>query len=256
MKIIILIFKLFRPLIRLFYPDRQTRLSRAIRSYDRLPDSIKNKIGYSAMQYPLALFALLVDNVFFIQIGANDGQHADPLHRHIIANHWAGILVEPVPELFNRLNDTYADHDNLVFIKAAITERDGLTTFYRTKTSTGDNQYESEGLGTLDRDVLTKTTRHSELLSQSIIEEQVKGISVDTLLKTNNIERLDLIQIDTEGYDYKILKQFDLALHKPLLIIYEHKHLRDVENSACREYLQSHGYHLRSNQSDTLAYRQ
>ncbi|MBK7697246.1 MAG: FkbM family methyltransferase [Saprospiraceae bacterium] len=36
---------------------------------------------------------------------------------------------------------------------------------------------------------------------------------------------IDLLHIDTEGYDWEILKQLRLAKYFPRPIIFEHKHL-------------------------------
>ena len=70
--------------------------------------------------------------VFFIQIGSNDGISNDPLHVHIIQNyHWRGVLVEPVPYLFARLIENYKDYyDRLYFENVLISEIDGNTEFY------------------------------------------------------------------------------------------------------------------------------
>ena len=43
------------------------------------------------------------DNFFFIEIGAHDGIYVDPIHRFIVKHKWKGILVEPIPYLFELL---------------------------------------------------------------------------------------------------------------------------------------------------------
>jgi hypothetical protein len=39
----------------------------------------------------------------FVQIGSNDGTTGDPLRTFTEANDWSGLLVEPVPYVFARL---------------------------------------------------------------------------------------------------------------------------------------------------------
>ena len=44
---------------------------------------------------------------------------------------------------------------------------------------------------------------------ESIIEEDVECISMDSLFRNLEIDRLDLLQIDTEGYDAEIIREID-----------------------------------------------
>jgi hypothetical protein len=39
----------------------------------------------------------------FVQIGANDGMGDDPVRRHVFEDGWVGVLVEPLPDVFERL---------------------------------------------------------------------------------------------------------------------------------------------------------
>jgi hypothetical protein len=58
----------------------------------------------------------------FLQIGAYDGLAGDPL-RPIVAEdeRWYGILVEPQPQAFERLQRNYRDAAHrLVFLNCAI----------------------------------------------------------------------------------------------------------------------------------------
>ena len=45
------------------------------------------------------------------------------------------------------------------------------------------------------------------------------------LLARRNVGHVDVFIIDTEGYDYHILKQIDLGRLRPKIILYEHAHL-------------------------------
>ena len=41
------------------------------------------------------------------------------------------------------------------------------------------------------------------------------------VIKQNNFNDIDLLQIDTEGYDWNIIQMFDFDLFQPILIQYE-----------------------------------
>ena len=47
--------------------------------------------------------ARLYPKAFFIQVGANDGDQLDPLRTSVHCADWRGIMVEPVPYVFQKL---------------------------------------------------------------------------------------------------------------------------------------------------------
>ena len=53
-----------------------------------------------------------------------------------------------------------------------------------------------------------------------------KSRADDTLLDRHHVKKIDLLQIDVEGYDYELLKSFNFERIKPQLIRYEHRHLK------------------------------
>src|SRR5262249_41430054 len=44
-------------------------------------------------------------DVAFLQIGAFDGRQGDPLYQFITRHHWRGVLVEPMPDAFAKLQE-------------------------------------------------------------------------------------------------------------------------------------------------------
>ena len=69
----------------------------------------------------------------------------------------------------------------------------------------------------------------------------------------NRVESVDLIHIDTEGFDYKVLSQVDLKRYKPSAILFEHHLLSDQEFLQARKLLRSSGYRQFQYGNDTLA---
>src|SRR3989338_7495713 len=63
--------------------------------------------------------------------------------------------------------------------------------------------------------------------------------------------RMDLLQIDCEGYDYEILKQVDFEYFTPTLVNYESRHLSEQDAKAARELLEHKGYMVFTHGSDT-----
>ncbi|MFY9287282.1 MAG: FkbM family methyltransferase, partial [Alphaproteobacteria bacterium] len=64
-------------------------------------------------------------DVYFIQIGAMDGVSYDPIHKHVKKQKWKGLLFEPIPDMFVKLQNNYRDCSGLTFVNAAIADYEG-----------------------------------------------------------------------------------------------------------------------------------
>ena len=81
----------------------------------------------------------------------------------------------------------------------------------------------------------------------------MEALSVSTLLQQTEISSLNLLHIDTEGHDFRILRQFNLRKYKPEIVIVEHKHLNAADKDAMRGHLEGAGYTVRELEADLLA---
>src|SRR5215472_2870924 len=89
-----------------------------------------------------------------------------------------------------------------------------------------------------------------------IIEDRIESISFHSLVARYKPPRIDLIVIDTEGYDFEILRQLDLIRFRPDLIVYEHKHLNELERTIAADLLIANGYSVQSTAwANTVAMR-
>ncbi|MEZ4688203.1 MAG: FkbM family methyltransferase [Bacteroidia bacterium] len=74
--------------------------------------------------------------------------------------------------------------------------------------------------------VASRCTKHGLHIpsdpEKQIIGEEVDIISPESLLQQYTISRIDLLQIDTEGFDYEVIKMFDIGKTQPDAIIFEH----------------------------------
>jgi FkbM family methyltransferase len=191
----------------------------------------------------LAHRSTAIRDFFVIQVGACDGVMADPLHDWIKRANWRGILVEPQALEFERLKATYAqERHRLVFENVAIADMDGTCTLYRLDDAARTDDWE-RGRASL----LPPYDAHR------FIAETVPCITFDSLLRRHDVTRVDLLQIDAEGYDFEILKRVDFATLRPALIRYEHRHLRPKDKHACRKFLKRAGYRVLEMEFDTGA---
>lgn len=192
-----------------------------------------------------------------LQIGSNDGISGDTLHKLVKENNqWRVLFVEPVPDLFERLKQNYGSSERFKFENAGINIDGSQQKFYKI----GEDAFKKiPDLSENYKQIGSFSKEHVEKLSipeiiEFIAEVEVNCMSLGKLLEKHNIERLDLIQIDAEGYDWKILSQLDLRKHKPEMIIFENKNLKEAEKEEAIKFLQE-TYYIFSMRQDYMCIR-
>jgi FkbM family methyltransferase len=78
----------------------------------------------------LRAFADVHPEAVFVEIGSNDGEQHDHLRPFILSRRWSGVMVEPVPYVFERLQRNYAGIDRVRLENAAIATQDGHLPFF------------------------------------------------------------------------------------------------------------------------------
>ncbi|MBC6994129.1 FkbM family methyltransferase [Neolewinella lacunae] len=174
-----------------------------------------------------------------VQIGSNDGKTGDPLYP-LFQRYpaWRGLLVEPLPATFARLQENYPDRERFQLANVAINDGTALPFYYvdpRAKTDLPDLPYWYEQLGSFYRGHIEKEL--DGVLTPYVRTTTVEGITLADLLARHNIAGIDLLHIDTEGYDWKILGQLDLSRYAPTFILYEAQHLAAEELAAAAAFL-------------------
>src|SRR5205814_148392 len=102
-------------------------------------------------------FAQHHPDAFVVQIGAHDGatMGQDPLRHELLSRPWRGILVEPVPPVFERLKANYRANPRLIFENAAIAESDGVRDLYHLPESSDRTIWKGyDALGSFRREIL------------------------------------------------------------------------------------------------------
>ena len=157
-----------------------------------------------------------------IQIGANDGKRFDELNIFIKKYKIKSILVEPIEEQFNQLKLNYQNVDLVHFENSAISVNNEISYLY-----TVDNNY----LKNYDSHIPAISYFKKEHLikhgvkKNHIIKKKINTISIKELVKKYNAENIDLLYVDTEGYDGKIVYDFITNFSKKPIIIFEFVHI-------------------------------
>lgn len=155
---------------------------------------------------------------YFIEIGSNYYSTLVDLAK---TKEWTGVLVEPLKPVFDKIEKV----DNCFYENIAITENGGNCKFYY-------YDYDwSNGWGTVQKEHLKKLI---DPLNPSRKLEEPKCIEVPSLTFNQLIEKykfpkIDLLKIDAESYDAKIIRSIDFNLIQIDQIEFEHHHLSTLE---------------------------
>jgi FkbM family methyltransferase len=193
------------------------------------------------------------DDITMIQVGAFDGQSYDPLYNLVKKKNWRGVLLEPQKHAFERLRETHKNQPGLTFVNAALSEEDGTRILYTVKKGAPGAAWAQE-LASFDKNHLLKHEGHIPNVVQYIEETIVDCITFDTLFQRYALTHVNILQIDTEGFDFEVIKLYNVAKRKPEIINFEHKHLSKEDWSSCVELLINQGYRVAKTGQDTLAY--
>ena len=207
----------------------------------------------------LHAFALAYPEAVFVEIGSNDGEQLDHLRSLILQCNWRGVMVEPVPYVFERLRDNYAALERVTLENAAITGADGHQLFFHLA-QVDDPAREKlppwyDAIGSFSREHLLIHKPAIPDIEQRVVETRVPCLTFDSLCQKHGLDAVDLLSIDTEGHDYEILRHIDLRRHAPVLVIYEHFHLDREAREACRRMMQQSGYDTMEEGYDTWCLR-
>ena len=188
---------------------------------------------------------------FFIQVGAFNGVDGDPLHKYVQKGVLKGCLIEPQADFFEQLRSNYSGVEGLVFKRVAIGPAHGEATLYRVRPGTPGPWWLYQ-IASFRREVLLKHAPDVPGLEAAIITESVPVTTFEELFAELNL-RPDIVVIDTEGYDYEVIKQLCSTGCRPDLIHYEHKHLSEPDKEACLRMLIQAGYRGAVGDEDTTA---
>jgi FkbM family methyltransferase len=191
------------------------------------------------------------------QVGANDGITDDPIHAYVINHGWRGVLVEPIPWVFQELKKTYAGVAGIVCENVAVAGHEGeAEIFYLDTFSDRSGNKLKRGLGgriaSLNRRSVVRE-RRVRSLEAAVRSIKVPIENVERLMQKHGLDEIHLLQIDAEGYDFEVLKLFPFEQTLPLLVHYEHRNLTWPEMRESWSFLAEKGYLLAQHGLDTTA---
>jgi FkbM family methyltransferase len=182
-------------------------------------------------------------NGFFLDIGAHDGVTFSNSYFFENALQWNGICVEPIPEVYEQLEQ----NRNCIKVNAAITSQDGFVKFtritgYAEMLSGITESYDLRHLERIQKDISEKGGKVQEI--------DVVAVSLNTLFNRHQVKHIDLVTMDTEGNEYPIIANFPFHLVKPLVFAIENNY----KDNKIAKLLKSHGYKKLIKTGDDIFY--
>lgn len=220
------------------------------------PNSIPVPYHYVVDMLSLAIAwrLSLQPEFYFVQIGANNGVRFDPLYSLVKHYHLPGLLVEPLPDMFEELKRNYQSESQLRFENVAVSRESGQTFLYRFHSDASIGEA-AQGMASFD-DTLIRRKALQEDWQPWITREEVVTMSYSGLLEKHRIDAIALLQVDVEGFDFEIVKMALSHDVHPDIINFEFKHLSKEDRLASRQMLIKEGYKILDWGTDTLAIKQ
>ena len=142
-----------------------------------------------------------------VDVGASGFNHATA---KLIRNGMRSLLIEPHPELYKNLLYEYKERSDVSIINAAVSDTEGFASFYC---------HENPGLSSLEK--------NNFFLSETRVENtKIHVFKLQTILTMQCAPKMfELLKVDTEGFDYRILRcMFEESSYRPHLIMHEIQH--------------------------------
>ncbi len=219
---------------------------------------LRLRLGLYFDEIERVLHALSRDSgdVVLVQVGACEASVGDPLGWFLRAGGWRGVLVEPVPYLFERVRRNAGHLPGVQLENAAIAPEEGERTFYYLEPHAGDLRPELyKTIGSFLRENLERHAEYIADFEERVIATPLPCLPLSALCRRHGIERLDLLFCDAEGYDYEVLKTLDWKRTPPRLVVWEHQHLSEEDAVGARRLLEEHGYDVHALAKDSVALR-
>lgn len=209
--------------------------------------------------FPLSIFRLAIEalhrsnkQIKFIQVGANDGVRFDDLYFTVTNSRWSGLVIEPLPNMYQRLVSNYQDHAQVLPLNLAIHPTASQATIYHVKSS-ALWKYPDYAAG-------IPSMLRSHLIDHGVCEDDIEETLVPCKPLTQvtveaGFTDIDVLQIDTEGFDLEVLRTIDFSLMKPTVIKFEWMNLTVDDRHSASILLTNQGYrlHLEHGETDCVA---
>lgn len=227
------------------------RISRVLKTgFLKLPPALR---GPQMIHDHLSKLSHEIADPIFCIVGANDGVTNDHVYPFAEKGRWRGVAIEPEPGCFGELETAYRGLPVILF-NVAIHESDAFATLYFLDPAKTKIPPWAKGVGSFDP---RRLEIEDELpgATAAIAQLRVQCRRLDELIAESGFQRIDLMVIDTEGYDAAVVRQIRFDEWGVRTVIFEHKMLSAVELDSTLKRLKRNGFNIEKDKFDVLATR-
>ncbi len=180
---------------------------------------------------------------FFIDIGAYHPIKYSNTYRFYL-NGWHGINIDAAPGSMKLFNELRPKDIN---IESAISNENQLLKYYI---------FNVPALNTLSEEVADIKKNLPGYFIKEVITLEAK--TINEVLEKNYPEGqdIDLLTIDIEGYDLRVLRSLDFSKYKPGIILIEIKGFDIHINDEITEFFRNKGYRFLAKTMNTVFFQQ
>ena len=182
---------------------------------EKLISNILNFIDKNYHQKAINRILMNLDLKKVIDIGAHKGEFLENI---ISINKKMKVYsFEPQSKIFSNLKNSFTTKKNIFIYNLAISnvnKKQKLNINIKTSTSTFSNYNESSYWKKI-KDFLIAGLNKSSIVNS----ELVQSITLDKFCKKNDIKKIDLLKIDTEGHEFEVLSGATNLLKKNIRYI-------------------------------------
>lgn len=163
------------------------------------------------------------DNGVFLEAGANNGIKQSNTYYLEAVRSWRGILVEPVPHLYN---ECVRNRKNTakVFNAALVSDQYPDSTVQLTYADLMTMVSADSGNKNFDVEHIEKG-KDLQRISQTY-DFEAQAMTLNQVIRDSGFKEIDFMSLDLEGYECEALKGLDLLKYGPRYIMLE---VRDID---------------------------
>ncbi|GJL64047.1 MAG: hypothetical protein NPIRA04_27010 [Nitrospirales bacterium] len=152
------------------------------------------------------------NNGTFVEVGAFDGEYVSNTSGLSDSN-WSGLYLEPVPEFYKKCRDRHSRNKLVKVVNTAVGDQDGEITMHV-----------GGPLSTASRS-MQENFKRLKWAKNCFQNDTLCTVSITTLTKLLNEHKInpgfEVLVIDVEGYEWEVLKGFDITYWKPQMVLIE-----------------------------------
>jgi FkbM family methyltransferase len=214
---------------------------------------INTELQFLELAFHFLLSRIAEGPLRVLQIGANDGRQNDFMQGWYNDARVQAILVEPQREAFARLTARYHRNPRIFPVNCAVTRTGESLRIFRFANAQ-ENDVGIDVLASFDRKHLEVWKERLKITSD-IVSEEYPGETIKSLLEKMKWPQVHMLTIDTEGYDYEILRSLGTLESLPDVLVFEHLNLEPATKRKAVELMMSNNYGIHWARQDAFCVR-